>query len=74
MLPTLGTKASMWFNFAASVFGLAQQSGVVDMIPGQYSGYVMMGMGVLNALAHMGTGNVPIVGTPSPAAPIAPKP
>ncbi len=72
LLPTLGTKASMWGNFVLSVFGVAQQSHIIDMIPGQYSGYVMLGMGVLNTLLHATTGNAPIVGETT--APTPPKP
>ncbi len=72
MLPTLGTKASMWGNFALSIFGAAQQSGIVNMIPGQYSGYIMLGMGVLNTMLHAATGNAPIVGEAPASTP--PKP
>lgn len=61
MLPTPGTKVSMWGNFLMAAFGAAQQSGVLSLIPGQYSGYVLLGAGLLNGILHMSTGNTPVV-------------
>ncbi len=68
MFPTLGTKASMWANFALAAFGGLQQSGLINLIPGPYAPIAMMGMGLLNGILHMSTGNTPIVpllGAPS---------
>ncbi len=61
MFPTFGTRASMWLNFGMAAFGALSQSGLVNLIPGPYAPIAMMGMGLLNGILHMSTGNTPIV-------------
>lgn len=63
MLPTTGTKLSVWANFASALVGAFMTVDYTTVINNpKTSGAIVTGLGFVNMLLHMFTGNAPIVG------------